>query len=43
MIFIGSACHSADTFLKRFLIDPSIIKEHYVPFVQSYKVDSANI
>ena len=33
LLFLGSACHSADTFLKGFLIDPSQIKTSFVPFV----------
>jgi hypothetical protein len=35
---LGAACHSADTFLRNFLLDPSKIKENYIPFVQNIKV-----
>jgi len=39
-IFLGSACHSSDTFLKKFFLEPTLIKECYVPFVQNIKFDS---
>jgi|LauGreDrversion4_2_1035121.scaffolds.fasta_scaffold25630_6 hypothetical protein len=39
-IFLGSACHSGDTFLKKFFLEPNVIKECYVPFVQNIKFDS---
>jgi hypothetical protein len=35
---VGSACHSADTFLKSFLLNPSAITSHFIPFVQNIKV-----
>lgn len=38
LMFLGSACHSADTFLNSFLKDPTTIKNFYVPFVQDFKV-----
>lgn len=38
LLFVGSACHSADTFLKTFMAKPDAIKQLYVPFVQNIKV-----
>jgi len=32
-IFLGAACHSADTFMSMFFLWPEVIKESYVPFV----------
>jgi hypothetical protein len=37
-VFLGVACQSADTFLRNLLLDPSKIKENYIPFVQNIKV-----
>lgn len=38
MLFLGSACHSADTFLQTFMKDPSSMHNYFIPFVQDFKV-----
>ena len=39
-IFLGSASHSGETFLKKFYLEPNLIKDCFVPFVQNIKIDT---
>jgi hypothetical protein len=32
-IFLGSASHSGETFLKKFYLEPNLIKDCFLPFV----------
>jgi hypothetical protein len=39
-MYLGAACHSENTFMREFFLNPELIKECYVPFVQNIKIDS---